>query len=147
MEEFCAKKPAYNTRDSQDVSDPSTNRAQRCLTCQIGRDGVRSTWYGRKRLCNFFANFIYRTNAHYEWLLISSNAKTPYTQCVHANKRRTHEREKTFNQLIFSCGHAHCLQLQDLRYGLRTARQLCMLLWHVYNTNFKSGPYGPSSLL
>ena len=36
---------AYNTRDSQDVSDPSTNRAQRCLTCQIGRDGVFSTWY------------------------------------------------------------------------------------------------------
>uniref|UniRef100_A0A914EM16 F-box domain-containing protein n=1 Tax=Acrobeloides nanus TaxID=290746 RepID=A0A914EM16_9BILA len=40
---------AYNTRDSQDVSDPSTNRAQRCLTYQIGRDGVFSTWYGRKR--------------------------------------------------------------------------------------------------
>src|SRR3569623_862660 len=44
-----AIKKAYNTRDSQDVSDPSTNRAQRCLTCQIGRDGVFSTWYGRKR--------------------------------------------------------------------------------------------------
>src|SRR3954447_23765091 len=40
---------AYNTRDSQDVSDPSTNRAQRCLTCQIGRDGVFSARYGRKR--------------------------------------------------------------------------------------------------
>ena len=40
---------AYGTRDSQAVSDPSTNRAQRCLTCQIGRDGVFSTWYGRKR--------------------------------------------------------------------------------------------------
>ena len=40
---------AYNTRDSQAVSDPSTNQAQRCLTCQIGRDGVLSTWYGRKR--------------------------------------------------------------------------------------------------
>jgi hypothetical protein len=45
-----AIKKAYNTRDSQDVSDPSTNRAQRCLTCQIGRDGVFSTWYGRKRV-------------------------------------------------------------------------------------------------
>ena len=42
-------KNAYNTRDSQAVSDPSTNRAQRCLTCQIGRDGVFSTRYGRKR--------------------------------------------------------------------------------------------------
>ena len=39
---------AYNTWDSQAVSDPSTNQAQRCLTCQIGRDGVFSTWYGRK---------------------------------------------------------------------------------------------------
>ena len=40
---------AYDTRDSQAVSDPSTNRAQRCLTWQIGRDAVFSTWYGRKR--------------------------------------------------------------------------------------------------
>jgi hypothetical protein len=47
---FLPIKKAYNTRDSQDVSDPSTNRAQRCLTCQIGRDGVFSTWYGRKRM-------------------------------------------------------------------------------------------------
>ena len=48
---ICKRKrqKAYGTRDSQAVSDPSTNRAQRCLTCQIGRDGVFSTWYGRKR--------------------------------------------------------------------------------------------------
>ena len=39
----------YDTRGSQDVSDPSTSQAQRCLTCQIGRDGVFSTRYGRKR--------------------------------------------------------------------------------------------------
>ena len=44
-----AKSDAYSTGDSQAVSDPSTNPAQRCLTCQIGRDGVFSTWYGRKR--------------------------------------------------------------------------------------------------
>ena len=43
-------KKAYNTSDSQDVSVPSTKEAQRCLTCQIGRDGVFSTRYGRKRL-------------------------------------------------------------------------------------------------
>ena len=42
-------KRAYDTRGSQAVSDPSTNRAQRCLTCQIRRDGVLSTWCGRKR--------------------------------------------------------------------------------------------------
>jgi hypothetical protein len=41
---------AYDTPDSQDVSVPSTKGAQRCLTCQIGRDGVHSTRYGRKRL-------------------------------------------------------------------------------------------------
>ena len=46
---------AYDTWDSQAVSDPSTNQAQRCLTCQIGRDGVFSTWYGRKR--NYRRNF------------------------------------------------------------------------------------------
>ena len=44
-----SKQKAYGTRDSQAVSDPSTNRAQRCLTGQIERDGVFSTWYGRKR--------------------------------------------------------------------------------------------------
>lgn len=43
------EKNAYNIGDSQAVSDPSTNPTQRCLTCQIGRDGVFSTWYGRKR--------------------------------------------------------------------------------------------------
>ena len=48
-DDFRARQKAYGTRDSQAVSDPSTNRAQRCLTCQIGRDGVLSTWYGRKR--------------------------------------------------------------------------------------------------
>ncbi|PIC39288.1 hypothetical protein B9Z55_011024 [Caenorhabditis nigoni] len=37
------KQKAYNIQDSQAVSDPSTNWTQRCLTCQIGRDGVHST--------------------------------------------------------------------------------------------------------
>ena len=40
---------AYNIRCSQAVSDPSTNRTRRCLTWQIGRDAVCSTWYGRRR--------------------------------------------------------------------------------------------------
>ena len=44
-----AKNNADNTRDSQAVPHPSTNRAQRCLTWQIGRDAVLSTWYGRQR--------------------------------------------------------------------------------------------------
>ena len=42
-------KKAWGTRDSQEVSHPSTNRAQQCLTCQIGRDGVLSLRYDPKR--------------------------------------------------------------------------------------------------
>ena len=38
------QKKADNTRDSQAVPHPSTNRAQRCLTWQIGRDAVCSAW-------------------------------------------------------------------------------------------------------
>ena len=38
---------AYNTRDSQAVTHPSTNRARRCLTLVIRREPVLSTWYGR----------------------------------------------------------------------------------------------------
>ena len=44
-----SKRNAYSTRDSQAVSNPSTSRAQRCLTWQIRRDAVFSTRYGRKR--------------------------------------------------------------------------------------------------
>ena len=44
------RQKAYDTRDSQDVSVPSTNRARCCLTSQIGRDGVLSAGYGRKRI-------------------------------------------------------------------------------------------------
>ena len=40
---------AYNTRYSQAVTHPNTNRARRCLASQIRRDGVCSTWYGRRR--------------------------------------------------------------------------------------------------
>ena len=36
---------ARDTRDSQDVSDPSTNWALLRLTGQIGRDGVLSEWF------------------------------------------------------------------------------------------------------
>eukprot|EP01080_Neovahlkampfia_damariscottae_P009397 gene9399-biopygen34 len=40
------KKKAYNTPGSQVVSHPSTRRACRSLTSQIGRDAVYSPKYG-----------------------------------------------------------------------------------------------------
>jgi hypothetical protein len=40
---------AYNTPGSQVVSHPSTRKACRSLTSQIGRDAVHSPKYGRKR--------------------------------------------------------------------------------------------------
>ena len=43
------EKNAYDILDSHDVSNPSTIGAQRCLTCQIGRGGVLSARYGRRR--------------------------------------------------------------------------------------------------
>ena len=49
MQQVVKMQKAYSTWDSQAVSDPSTNQARRCLTWQIGRDAVLSTWYGRKR--------------------------------------------------------------------------------------------------
>ena len=42
------KQKAYNTRYSQAVTHPSTNRARRRLTSVIGRERVFSTWYGRR---------------------------------------------------------------------------------------------------
>ena len=43
------KRNAYNTRYSQAVTHPSTDRARRCLTSVIGREPVFSTWYGRRQ--------------------------------------------------------------------------------------------------
>ncbi len=43
------KEIGLGTWGSQPVTHASTNHARRCLTSQIGRDGVRSTWYGPSR--------------------------------------------------------------------------------------------------
>lgn len=43
------KRNVYNTRYSQAVTHPSTNRARRCLTSVIRRELVCSTWYGRRQ--------------------------------------------------------------------------------------------------
>ena len=44
------KQKAYNTRYSRGVSHLSTDRALCCLTSEIGREPVRSAWYGRRHL-------------------------------------------------------------------------------------------------
>ena len=55
MQKYCQvlvetlKRNAYNTRYSQAVTHPSTDRARRCLTSVIGREPVFSTWYGRRQ--------------------------------------------------------------------------------------------------
>ena len=47
--------------NSYAVTHPSTNQSRRCLTSEIGRDRVHSTWYGRKPvflniLCHLWSN-------------------------------------------------------------------------------------------
>ena len=44
-----AQQKAYDTRYSQAVTHPSTNRSQPCLTSVIGRELVYSRWYGRRQ--------------------------------------------------------------------------------------------------
>lgn len=58
---FCKmrKLKAYSTRYSQAVTHPSTNRARRCLTSVIGREPVRSTWYGRRHYRRFMSQHLY----------------------------------------------------------------------------------------
>ena len=57
---FCKmrKLKAYSTRYSQAVTHPSTNRARRCLTSVIGREPVRSTWYGRRHYRRFMSQHL-----------------------------------------------------------------------------------------
>ena len=51
------KKDVYSTWCSQAVTHLSTNHARHCLTSQIGRDGVCSVWYGRRRLKAFTSRY------------------------------------------------------------------------------------------
>ena len=50
------KAKAYDTRYSQAVSHPSTNRARCCLTSVIGREPVYSAWYGRRQMMTSFSS-------------------------------------------------------------------------------------------
>uniref|UniRef100_A0A0K0DM32 Zf-3CxxC domain-containing protein n=1 Tax=Angiostrongylus cantonensis TaxID=6313 RepID=A0A0K0DM32_ANGCA len=73
---------AYDTWDSQAVSDPSTNQAQRCLTCQIGRDGVLSTWYGRKRTHMLNCCTQYKRIAHRDSQAVSDPSTNQAQRCL-----------------------------------------------------------------
>ena len=60
-----AKSGAYHTQGSQAVSDPSTNCARHCLTCEIRRVRVHSTWYGGRHGEGTHCALIYQTeDAH-----------------------------------------------------------------------------------
>ena len=50
---------AYNTRDSQAVTHPSTNPARPGLTSVIRREPVLSRWYGRRRKNWFKLKHVY----------------------------------------------------------------------------------------
>ena len=63
---------AYNTRYSQAVSHPSTNRALCCLTSVIGREPVYSAWYGRRQrtsLLNLFKSKQWRHHLNFFFFL------------------------------------------------------------------------------
>ncbi|PAV82691.1 hypothetical protein WR25_23490 [Diploscapter pachys] len=88
MEESSAK--AYDTWDSQAVSDPSTNQARRCLTCQIGRDGVRSAWYGHSSLQGVYrkqSGSLHLESLHgrdpvlYDQIVITPTSISDYGEC------------------------------------------------------------------
>ena len=55
---------ANNTWGSHLVTHDSTNQARRCLTAEIGRDPVFSTWYGRKRSLWLSKQLPQKTKAH-----------------------------------------------------------------------------------
>ena len=68
---------AYNTRYSQAVSHPSTNRALCCLTSVIGREPVYSAWYGRRQrtsLLNLFKSKQWRHRLNLFFFSSSGNA-------------------------------------------------------------------------
>ena len=50
-------------RASRAVPHPSTDRALRRLTSEVGRDPVHSTRYGRQRISNFF-NYVNIETCH-----------------------------------------------------------------------------------
>jgi hypothetical protein len=52
----CAGKAGSTLRSSRAVPHPSTNRALRRLTSEVGRDPVHSTRYGRQRVPMYMAS-------------------------------------------------------------------------------------------
>ena len=75
-------------RSSQAVPHPSTNRALRRLTSEVGRDPVYSTWYGRRRTLGPIASqkeiFLYELPLCVQVFVSCSSRKTA---CAQSNTR------------------------------------------------------------
>ena len=85
--------PAWRKADdtlrcSQAVPHPSTNRALRRLTSEVGRDPVYSTWYGRRRTLGPIASqneiFLYELPLCVQVFVSCSSRKTA---CAQSNTR------------------------------------------------------------
>ena len=74
----CPKKKLASTHRSTHVS---TNHDQRCLTSQIGRDGMHPTWYGPRR----------QVITHQQYLCCCWNFLRFVLNCVFSWKIRTKE--------------------------------------------------------
>ena len=99
MRTLKTKGSAYHTRGSQAVSDPSTNRARRCLTCEIRRVRVHSTWYGGRRGMSTLHVHITSKSAHNS-LSKHSGQKIPST----IDGMRTNVRNRSWPKHTYSTG-------------------------------------------
>ena len=92
-----ARKADSTLRSSQAVPHPSTNRALRRLTSEVGRDPVHSTRYGRRR--NRRVQQIWRCSAAARQMCVSRLAICFCTTDGHVNA------SENYRSMEFADGH------------------------------------------